>query len=270
MDLGLKGKLAIITGGARGIGRSIALAFAREGANIVLVDINAEAMDTTARDAQKLGVQVVSSNTDVTDYAAVETMIKDTVSRFGRVDALVCNTGVRYDKDGVPVTFQAFRESSLAAWHADIELVLFGTVNCCRAVVETMIENGGGHIVNIASPAGQIGIAGMGGYACGKAGVIALTRTLAVELAPQRINVNCVTPGFIATTGVELIEEQKKIDPQRYEYYKKIEKQWTEAIPLGGPGQPLDVANMVTYLASDTAGWITGQTVNVDGGQVIR
>lgn len=270
MDLGLKGKTAIVTGGARGIGRGIVLSFAREGANVVIVDINAEALASTKRKAEALGVQALAACTDVTDYAAVERMVRDSAARIGRIDALVCNTGVRYTPAGVPASFQPFRESSLAEWHAEIELVLFGTVNCCRAVVESMVQGGGGHIVNIASPAGQIGIAGMGAYACGKAGVIALTRTLAVELAPHKINVNAVTPGFVATTSVAMNEEKAQSDPASYEYYKKIEKQWTEAIPLGGPGQPEDVAGMVTYLSSDAARWITGQIVNVDGGQVIR
>jgi len=269
MELGLKGKTAVVTGAARGIGRAIALTCAREGANVVAVDINADALASTTRELEAHGITAVGARTDVTDYEAVTRTMRETAARFGGIDALVCNTGVRYNKDGVPVTFQPFRQSDMAEWHAEIELVLFGTVNCCRAVADIMADKGG-HIVNIASPAGQIGIAGMGSYACGKAGVIALTRTLAVELAPLKINVNAVTPGFIATTGVAIIEEKKKEDPAAYEYYKKIEKQWTEAIPLGGPGQPQDVASMVTYLASDAARWITGQIVNVDGGQVIR
>lgn len=260
MDYGIAGKIALVTGGARGVGRSTILALAQEGANVVVCDIAAAAAEETAAEARALGVKALASVTDVTDSGAVDTMVEQTLAVLGPVDILVNNAGVRYSANDRPVGFKPVWETSRQDWDGEIGLILHGTVNTMNAVMHSMRERKSGRIINIGSPGGRMGIAGVGAYGAAKAAVIQLTRIAALELAPCNITVNSVTPGFMASHGVSLLAKEKD------EFFGETEKQWLN-IPLGGPGDPAHVANMVAYLASRAGAWITGQNFNVDGGQ---
>lgn len=260
MDLDIQGQCAVITGGARGIGRAVTLGLAREGVNVIVCDIAREATERTAADASALGVKAVASITDVGDTAAVDAMISNAEKEIGQVDILVNNAGVRYSAADRPVGFKPLLETSRQDWNGEIGLILFGTINCMNAVVPAMRERKSGRIINFGSPAGRLGMAGMAPYGAAKAAVISLTRTAAMELAPYRITVNCVTPGFIASHAVSLLAEE------RDDHFAETEKQWLD-IPLGGPGKPEYLSDMVSFLASQRAEWITGQIINVDGGQ---
>ena len=260
MDYGIAGKTAIVTGGARGIGRGIILALAREGANVVVCDIVSTAAEQTATDARALGVKAMASVTDVNDAAAVDAMVARATESLGPIDILVNNAGVRYGSDDRPVGFKPVWDTTREDWNGEVGLILYGTVNTMNAVMNSMRERKSGRIINIGSPAGRLGLAGVGAYGAAKAAVISLTRTAAMELAPYQVTVNCVTPGFIASHSVSLLNEKKD------DFFGETEKQWLN-IPLGGPGKTEYVADMVTYLASQAAAWITGQTINVDGGQ---
>jgi NAD(P)-dependent dehydrogenase (short-subunit alcohol dehydrogenase family) len=259
MDYGISGKTALVTGGARGIGRAIVLALAREGANVVVCDIAAVA-EQTASDARALGVKAMASVTNVVDAAAVSAMVAKATASIGAIDILVNNAGVRYGSNDRPVGFKPLWETPREDWDGEVGLILYGTVNTMNAVMGPMRERRAGRIINIGSPAGRLGLAGVGAYGAAKAAVISLTRSAAMELAPSKVTVNSVTPGFIASHSVSLQAQHKD------DFFGETEKQWLN-IPLGGPGDPAHVANMVAYLASDAAAWITGQNFNVDGGQ---
>ncbi|OGX40591.1 MAG: 3-oxoacyl-[acyl-carrier-protein] reductase [Omnitrophica WOR_2 bacterium RIFCSPLOWO2_01_FULL_41_12] len=244
----LKDKVAIITGGARGIGRAIALLFAQEGADIVVGDVNMQEAEKTCLEIRSLGRQALSMEMDVADYAKIEGALNKILDKLGKVDILVNNAGITKDN--------LLLRMSEAEWDAVLDVNLKGAFNCLKAVSRPMIKQRAGRIINIASIIGIIGNAGQANYSASKAGIIALTKTAAKELASRNINVNAVAPGFIQTEMTAKLPED-------------IQQKMKEMIPLGKFGSPEDVAKVCLFLASEEASYITGQTIVVDGGMVM-
>ena len=243
----LKDKVALITGSAQGIGREIAFVFAREGADVVISDINLEKAAKTSAEIAALGRKSLGLELDVTAYAKVEEAVNKILDKFGKVDILVNNAGIT--KDGLLLRM------SEADWDAVINVNLKGTFNCTKAVSKLMIKQRSGRIINIASIIGIIGNPGQANYSASKAGIIALTKTTAKELASRNINVNAVAPGYIQTEMTAKLPEELK-------------QKMLALIPLNKLGSPADVANVCLFLASEESGYITGQTIVVDGGMV--
>jgi len=244
----LKDKVALITGGARGIGQAIAMAFAKEGADIVVADVNLEVAQKTATEIEALGRKSLALEMDVTDYAKVEEGLNKILDKFGKVDILVNNAGITKDN--------LILRMSQSEWDAVINVNLKGTFNCIKAVSRPMIKQRSGKIVSIASIIGLMGNAGQANYAASKAGIIALTKTVAKELASRNVNANAVAPGFIQTDMTAKLPED-------------VKARMLEAIPLAKLGLPQDVANVCLFLASEEANYITGQVITVDGGMVM-
>ena len=244
----LKDKVALITGGARGIGQAIAMTFAREGADIVVADVNLEIAQKTASEIEGLGRKAMALEMDVTNYDLVEEGVNKILDKMGKVDILVNNAGIT--KDNLVLRM------SQADWDAVINVNLKGTFNCIKAVSRPMVKQRSGRIISIASIIGLMGNPGQANYAASKAGIIALTKTVAKELASRNINANAVAPGFIQTEMTAKLPEE-------------IKKKMLEAIPLGKLGTPEDVANVCLFLASQESSYITGQTITIDGGMVM-
>ncbi|MFA6129937.1 MAG: 3-oxoacyl-[acyl-carrier-protein] reductase [Candidatus Omnitrophota bacterium] len=244
----LKDKVALVTGGARGIGQAIALTFAREGADIVVADVNLEIAQKTALEIEGLGRKALALEMDVTNYEKVEEGVNKILDKMGKVDILVNNAGITKDN--------LLLRMSQADWDAVINVNLKGTFNCIKAVSRPMIKQRSGRIISIASIIGLIGNPGQANYAASKAGIIALTKTVAKELASRNVNANAVAPGFIQTEMTAKLPED-------------IKKKMLEAIPLAKLGTPQDVANTCLFLASDESSYITGQVITIDGGMVM-
>jgi 3-oxoacyl-[acyl-carrier protein] reductase len=244
----LQGKVALITGGARGIGREIALVFAREGADVAVADVNIEEAKKTCADIEALGRKAIALQLDVTDYAQAQEAVNKILDKLGKIDILVNNAGIT--RDGLLLRM------SQEDWDAVLGVNLKGTFNCSKAVSRVMLKGRQGRIINIASIIGLIGNAGQANYSASKAGIIALTKTCAKEFASRNINVNAVAPGFIQTEMTAKLPEELK-------------QKMLAAIPLNRLGSPSDVANACLFLASEAASYITGQTVVVDGGMVM-
>jgi len=244
----LKDKVALITGGARGIGRAIALCFAKEGAGIVIWDVNIQEAEKTCQDIQALGSKAFAQAVDVTDYEKVEEAANKILDKYGKVDILVNNAGIAKDNILLRMTE--------AEWDAVLDVNLKGTFNCTKAVSKAMLKQRFGRIINIASIIGIIGNVGQANYSASKAGIIALTKTTAKELASRNINVNAVAPGFIQTDMTAKLP-------------KDVKEKMRGVIPAGRFGSPDDVAGACLFLAAEEAGYITGQTIVVDGGMVM-
>ncbi|MDD5281541.1 MAG: 3-oxoacyl-[acyl-carrier-protein] reductase [Candidatus Omnitrophica bacterium] len=244
----LKDKVALITGGARGIGQAIAMIFAREGADIVVADVNLEIAQKTALEIEGLGRKALALEMDVTNYEKVEEGINKILDKMGKVDILVNNAGITKDN--------LLLRMSQADWDAVINVNLKGTFNCIKAVTRPMIKQRSGRIISIASIIGLMGNPGQANYAASKAGIIALTKTVAKELASRNINANAVAPGFIQTEMTAKLPED-------------VKKKMLEAIPLAKLGTPQDVANTCLFLASEESSYITGQVITIDGGMVM-
>ena len=244
----LKDKVALITGGARGIGKAIAFAYAKEGADIVVADVNLEEAEKTAKEIEALGRKALALTMDVTDYSKVEEAVNKILDKFAKIDILVNNAGITKDN-------LLLRMSQLE-WDAVLNVNLKGTFNCIRAVSRVMIKQRSGKIVSIASIIGLIGNPGQANYSASKAGIIALTKTAAKELASRNINVNAVAPGFIQTDMTAKLSEELK-------------QKMLSNIPLNKLGSADDVAAVCLFLASEDSSYITGQTIVVDGGMVM-
>jgi len=244
----LKDRVALITGGARGIGRSISLAFAKEGADIVVWDVNLEEAEKTCKDIEALGRKAMAAQVDVTDYSKVEEAVNKILDKLGKVDILVNNAGITKDN--------LLLRMSQAEWDAVLNVNLKGTFNCIRAVSRPMIKQRSGKIISIASIIGLIGNPGQANYAASKAGIIALTKTAAKELSSRNINANAVAPGFIQTAMTDKLPEELK-------------QKMLANIPLNKFGTADDVAAVCLFLASEDSSYVTGQTIVVDGGMVM-
>ena len=241
----LKDKVALVTGGARGIGRAIALAFAQEGAHVVIGDVNLEVAQKTAAEIEGLGRKALALKFDVTNFADTGVALNKILDKFSKVDILVNNAGIT--KDALMLRM------SQQDWDAVLSVNLGGTFNCIKAVSRLMIKQRSGKIISIASIIGIIGNPGQANYSASKAGIIALTKTAAKELASRNINVNAVAPGFIQTVMTDKLTEEQR-------------KAMLANIPLNRLGVPDDVAQACLFLASSESGYITGQTIVVDGG----
>ncbi len=244
----LKDEIAFITGSARGIGREIAEVFAREGALVIISDIKAEDCQVTAQELESKGYKADSFACNVTNLQDVEGVVAKVMEKYGRIDILVNNAGITRDN-----LFLRMKEED---WDSVISVNLKGTFNACKSVSRAMLKARKGKIISIASVIGVMGNAGQANYAASKAGVIALTKSLARELASRSINVNAVAPGYIKTAMTDKLSEDVKA---------KI----LEQVPLSRMGTPTDVANVCLFLASKEADYITGQTIIVDGGMVM-
>ncbi len=244
----LDGKVALVTGAARGIGRAIAEKLAANGADVALCDLQADWLKDTASAVESRGRKAACFAADVSQAAAVDTVVSGTNNALGRLDILVNNAGITRD------TF--LLRMSEQDWDAVIDINLKGTFLFTKAASKLMIRQKNGVIVNIASIIGLIGNAGQSNYAASKAGVIALTKSAAKELASRNIRVNAVAPGFIETKMTEALPEE-------------IRRKMLEAIPAGRFGRPEDVAEAVLFLSSDASSYMTGQVLNVSGGMVM-
>lgn len=245
MDLNLTGKVVIVTGAARGIGRAIALEFAREGANVIVNDILEES-SSVAGEIEKMGVKSLFVKADVSKEQEVINMFSRAVDAFSRVDVLVNNAGIIRDA--------LIHKISLEDWEAVIETNLKGAFLCCREAAKYMMRQGYGRIINISSVTGQMGNIGQSNYAASKAGIIGLTKALALELARYGdITVNAIAPGLTRTEMTGRVPE-------------KIIKRFIDRIPLGRMAEPEEIAHLAVFLASDKARYITGQVIAINGG----
>jgi len=241
----LKDKVALVTGSAQGIGKAIAVALAKEGANVVVSDINIELARQTAKEIEALGVKAMSIKTNVADLADVETGVAEIVKAMSRIDILVNNAGIT--KDNLLIRMKK------EEWDAVIGVNLTGVFNCTKAAAALMMKQRCGKIISIASIVGQMGNFGQANYAATKGGVIAFTKTVAKELASRGVTANAVAPGFIQTAMTDKLSDE-------------VKRKMMELIPLGRLGTPDDVANAVLFLASPAADYVTGQVIAVNGG----
>jgi 3-oxoacyl-[acyl-carrier protein] reductase len=239
---------AIVTGGARGIGKAIAQRLARAGINIVISDIMGEEAGKTAREIEKTGVRVLAVATDVSKSADAEALIKQTMSAFGSVDILVNNAGITRDNLSIRM--------AEGDWDLVMDINLKGTFLCSHFAAKEMMKKRFGRIVNLASVSGILGTAGQANYAASKAGIIALGKSMARELGGRNITVNAVAPGFILTEMTEKLPEN-------------VKEAYITQIALKRAGTPEDVAEAVYFLTSPAAQYITGTVLNVSGGLLI-
>ena len=244
----LKDKVAIVTGGARGIGKAISLLFAKEGADIAICDVNAETLNATQKEVEGLGRSCLTGVVDVTKHDQVESFVQKTLDKFKKIDILVNNAGIT--RDALLVRM------SEADWDLVLAVNLKGAFNCTKAVSKIMMKQRDGRIVNMASIIGIMGNAGQANYAASKGGLIALTKTVAKELASRNVRANAIAPGFIQTDMTAKLSDEVKSEMLKF-------------VPLRSFGSVQDVANLALFLVSDDSAYITGQVVQVDGGMVM-
>ena len=241
----VQNKIALVTGASRGIGRSICLALAAQGAGIVAVDIDLAATEAFVAELKSSGTEAIAVQGNVTVADDVERMVEAAKDAFGRIDILVNNAGITRD-----ALLLRMKDED---WDAVLSVNLKGAFLCTRAVAKLMTKQRSGRIINIASVVGQMGNAGQANYCASKAGLMGLTRSNARELAKRNVTVNAVAPGFIATDMTDALPEQKR-------------QELAAQIPLERLGSADDIAYTVLFLASDQAGYITGQVIGVNGG----
>lgn len=244
----LEDRVALVTGGGRGIGKAIALALAKEGADIVACDINLENLKEVAAEVEKMGRKILILKADVSKVSEVEEMVKKALDKFTKIDILVNNAGITRDNLIVRMSEEE--------WDQVLDINLKGAFNCLKAVARPMMKQRSGRIINIASVVGMMGNPGQANYAASKAGIIGLTKSAAKELASRGINVNAIAPGFIKTAMTEALDDE-------------IKERLTSQIPLKRLGEVKDVANLVVFLASNDASYITGEVIKVDGGMLM-
>ena len=245
----LEGKVSMITGGARGIGKEIAVLFAQEGSDLAICDVNEEALSQAKAEIESsTGRKVLTGKVDVTSLDEVENFIKKILDNFGNLDILVNNAGITKDNLLLRMTEEE--------WDAVLSVNLKGAFNCIKAATRPMMKKRSGKIVNMASIIGIMGNAGQANYSASKGGLIALTKTVAKELASRSVNVNAIAPGFIQTDMTDKLTDEMKQNLMKF-------------VPLGRMGNTKDVANLALFLASDESSYITGEVIKVDGGMVM-
>jgi 3-oxoacyl-[acyl-carrier protein] reductase len=248
----LKAKKALITGGTAGIGKEIAIAFAKQGADVAIFGTNAERAAQVIQELEQSKIspeqQFVSFTVNVSEKTSVESAIQQLLAKWGQIDILVNNAGIT--RDGL------LMRMTEEDWDQVIDVNLKSVYNTCQALVRPMIKAKGGKIINISSVVGLTGNAGQANYAASKSGMIGFTKALALELATRNICVNCIAPGYIHTRMTEGLT-----DAQKEGVLKKI--------PMGRVGSPQDIANAAIYLASNLSDYVTGQVLTVDGGMVM-
>lgn len=242
----LEGKTALVTGGSRGIGRTICLKFAQEGANVAFSDIAMdENVESLVKEIEALGVKAKGYASDASSYTQSETLVDDIAKDFGRIDILVNNAGITRDNLLMRITE--------ADWDLVIQVNLKSVFNLTKAVQKYMLKQRSGSIINMSSVVGVQGNAGQSNYSASKAGIIGFTKSVAQELGSRNIRCNAIAPGFIETKMTEKLPEE-------------VRNEWIKTIPLRRAGQPQDVANVATFLASELSTYVTGQVINVCGG----
>lgn len=243
--INLKGKTALITGAARGIGKEIALKLADAGCNIAVCDLNEDMIEATIDEIKNIGVEAKGEVCDVTSMESVKEMINNFIEEFGQIDILVNNAGITQDT--------LLMRMSEKQWKSVVDVNLTGVFNVTKSLIRSMIKNRYGKIINISSIVGLMGNPGQTNYSATKAGIIGFTKSVAKEYGKRNIYANAVAPGFIETKMTESLSE-------------KAEKELMENVSIKRKGKPEDVANLVLFLASDLSDYITGQVISVDGG----
>ncbi len=242
----LEGKVALITGAARGIGKAVALKFASEGANIAFTDLVIDELgEQTKKEIEAYGVKVMAIASNAADFQQAHDAVAQIVKEMGRIDILVNNAGIT--KDGLML------KMTEAQWDAVIAVNLKSAFNFIHACVPIMMRQRGGSIINMASVVGVHGNAGQANYAASKAGLIALAKSIGQEMGPKGIRANAIAPGFIDTAMTQALPDE-------------VRKEWINKIPLRRGGQVEDIANVATFLASDLSSYVSGQVIQVDGG----
>jgi 3-oxoacyl-[acyl-carrier protein] reductase len=269
MDLGLRDKVAIVTGAGRGIGRAIVLTLAEEGAEVAVNDVFQERAQAVVAEVKAKGGQAIAAVADVTDGAQVAEMVARVVKEWGTVHILVNNAGIparSAEEAGGAFGGPYFSQQDQAAWDQVMNVVTYGVLNCSRAVLDHMSNQGWGRIINIISDAGRVGEPRLATYSMAKAGVTGLTKALAKEMGRYRITVNCVSPSTTETETTASLFEAARQSQEGAARLEAIGRQYPLYKGLGRLGQPQDIANAVAFLASDRAEWITGQVLSVNGG----
>ena len=249
MKFSLKNKIAIVTGASQGIGKIIAFELAKSGAHVACISRNKKAIESIVEEITIYGGQASSFACDISDSDTFSEIITEIIKENSRIDILVNNAGITKDS--------LLMRMSIEQWDDVINTNLKGAFHCTKAVMRYMMKNKFGRIINITSIVGLTGNAGQANYAASKAGLIGMTKSIAKEVASRGITANCIAPGWIETSMTKKLSEE-------------VKSEFLSHIPVGRIGSPDDIANAVIFLASDEAGYITGQTITVDGGRIIN
>ncbi|MEW6263567.1 MAG: SDR family NAD(P)-dependent oxidoreductase [Thermodesulfobacteriota bacterium] len=257
MDLGFSGKTVIVSGGASNIGRAVCHAFAEEGANVVIADWDEKQAEKVVNAIVEKGGKAIAHKVDVTDPDQVQGMVNKTLEKFGQIDVLVNSVGGNAD--------DYFLKETREKWQKTVNMNLWGMINCTRAVLDHMVERKSGSVVSVGSDAGRVGEFKEGIYSACKAGIMALSKTLARELGRHGLRFNIVCPGLTPPTS-EDIGEKSHWQAQLSTFTPEVLEKAAKVYPLRKLGKPEDTANAILFLASGRAGHITGQTLSVSGG----
>ena len=261
MDLFKQGRVALITGGARGMGYACARNLAREGVKVVIVDINGDKIKDSARKLTvETGIDAIGIQADISSEAEVARMVKEATDKFGKIDLFLNSAAILADN--------LFLESTPAEWERMLKVCLFGPMLCMRAILPGMVERKYGRVVCMASDSARLGQARLSYYAAAKGGVIALVKSVAQEVGRSGVTLNVVSPG---ATNTELRQEREEslLKQMGQEKFDRRLKTILKMYPTGRLGEPEDIAAMITFLLSDQAGWVTGQVMSVNGGFVM-